>query len=260
EELREEEVRPERAVEDEGVLADPAEARSHGPLPLQYRARVDVGAKARARPERRESIRETAEQVADAVVVVGAARVGGDPPAERRPPVAGRGRWRSIRKREADDRTGPRHETARVETLVAPPREPGHGACGSVGDPAGEKLADGQRCERGAAGEGESERARLGGDPLFPRRHARPLARGGADLAMPERLPRDSTARLPCVAPGADTGRRSRIRLARAACGKVLTTPTALTATMRRQLVAHRLLPDATMPVDAAGTRPRRRR
>jgi hypothetical protein len=70
EQLGEEEVRPAAAAQDEGVLADPPDARARRPFALDDRPRVDVAQEARAGEARREPRRQSVAEREDVVVVV----------------------------------------------------------------------------------------------------------------------------------------------------------------------------------------------
>src|SRR5204863_6069622 len=199
EQLGQEEVRAGGAVEQQRVLADPAEAGAHRPLALEHRARVDVALEARAREGGGEARGERAQERAHARVVVRAERVGGDPAGERRAPVAWGRRRRAVGVGEGDDGARPRPRRARVDALRCAPCQVAHLAGAALRQPRLEERAHGERRERRRAGAGEAQRPRRGRDRRLARTHAAPWlarrARGrqaAPQGAAPQRKPTPS--------------------------------------------------------------------
>src|SRR6059058_2525395 len=165
-ELGEEEVRAGRAVEEERVLADPAETGARRPFPLEHRPRVDVRAEAGGGKDVAEPLDQPLEQRAYPVLIVHAEGVRGDASAQLGPPVA---RWHgrgAIRIGERHDAARPGKRRARVYALCRAPREVAHLTRAAVREPALEKRPPLEGAERRRAGPREPEQTRLARDAL----------------------------------------------------------------------------------------------
>ena len=173
EELRQEEVGADRAMEEERVLADPAQARPHPPFPLQDGTGVDVAPEARRRKDLLEPTAERLQPRGDVVVVVATQRVGGDAPAETRAPVLRRRRRRTVGEGEHDHGARPGNQPTGIEALGCPALEVAHVARSSLGEPRGEKGLVRERRQRSAADQRKADESGLRRDPLLRRGHPR---------------------------------------------------------------------------------------
>ena len=179
-ELGEKEPRAGAGAEQHRVLPEPAETGAHGPLALEDGAGVDVAACSESGEEPCQGLLERHQAIVDRLMVVGAARICSDPPAQRSAPVYRRGRRWRVGIGERDHGARRRQNAGDGEPPLGMALEVVHAAREPRGEPAVEKSAAADRLRRGEAAGAETERRGLGTHPFF-RPHPRHLdGYGGA--------------------------------------------------------------------------------
>ena len=183
-ELAQEQERAQPLVEEERVLAAPAEARTLRPPALHDGARVGERATVERRVERAPALEESVELVLEHAVVVLAPGVPGDLRPRR---LGGVAIGAIVDEAHRDDGAAPLDQEPRVDALLTPALHPAHRPVPAAGQPLREQIgfADGFGARH--ADQVESQVQRLGLDPAgeLGGGHPVPLSTGCASSGEP---------------------------------------------------------------------------